>query len=274
MARVRARRRRRRSATAIRPTGPWDPAAASAATQTKLLLDPYARAITGDVTFGPAVLGHADDDPDGPSPLDSAGRCRAVVVVDPTFDWGDDAHPRHSYADTIFYELHVKGFTQLHPAVPARAARDLRRPRPRRGHRAPRRPRRDRGRAAARCTTRVPEAFLVGEGRTNYWGYNTIGYFAPHAGYSAARARRPRRAVRSTSSSRWCERLHAAGLEVILDVVFNHTAEADHPGPTLCHRGLDNPAYYRLDARRPAALRRHHRLRELAQRRATPSRCG
>ena len=102
----------------FRATGPWDLSRGIRCVESKLLLDPYARAITGAVQFGPAVLGHAEDDPDQPSPLDSAGSVPLSLVVDPAFDWEGDVRPGRSYADSIFYELHVKGLTQLHPSVP------------------------------------------------------------------------------------------------------------------------------------------------------------
>ncbi len=228
-----------------RTTGPWDLSRGVRCSETKLLLDPYARAITGEVTFGPDVLGHDEDDPDRPSTLNSAGSVPLSVVVDPTFDWEGDVSPAHGYADTIFYELHPKGFTRLHPAVPAEhqgtyagLAHDSVL-----GHLV------DLGVTAVELLPvhqSVPESFLVADGLTNYWGYNTIGYFAPHEGYSAE-ARCGNLAGQVDEFKTMVKRLHAAGLEVILDVVFNHTAEADQHGPTLCHRGLDNPAYYRLD---------------------------
>jgi len=151
----------------------------------------------------------------------------------------------------VVYEVHVKGFTATHPAVPE----------PLRGTYA--------GLAhdaalahlvALGVTTvellpvhhNVPEAFLPARGLTNYWGYNTIGYFAPHAAYSAAvRAGQPGGQVAEFRAM--VDALHAAGLEVVLDVVFNHTAEGDHLGPTLCFRGIDNAAYYRLDPADPPA---------------------
>jgi glycogen operon protein len=228
-----------------RVSGPWDPSRNVVCVDTKLLLDPYARAIVGDVAFGDAVLAHAPDDPDRPSPLDSAASVPRSVVVDPTFAWGGDARPQRSYADTIFYELHPKGFTQLHPAVPA----------PQRGtyaglaHDAVIEHLLDLGVTAIELLPvhhSVPESFLVAKGLTNYWGYNTIGYFAPHAGYSAE-ARAGHVGGEVDEFKRMVQRFHAAGLEVVLDVVFNHTAEAGPLGPCLCHRGLDNPAYYRLD---------------------------
>src|SRR4030095_6428069 len=181
--------------------------------------------------------------------LDSAGHVPRSLVIDDMFPWSDDARPRRSYGDTIIYEVHVKGFTMRHPGVPP----ELRGTYAGLGHEA----------ALAHLTglgvtavellpvhQHVPEAFLVERGLTNYWGYNTIGFFAPHDGYSAAvRAGRPRGQVAECKAM--VAALHAAGLEVLLDVVFNHTAEGDRLGPTLCHRGLDNPAYYRLDPADP-----------------------
>ena len=197
------------------------------------------------MTFGPAVLGYDVHDPEQPSSLDSAGSMPRSVVVDPTFDWAGDRRPHHRYADTVFYELHPKGFTRLHPAVPP----ELQGTYAGLAHDAVVQHLVDLGVTAVELLPvhhSVPEAFIVAAGRTNYWGYNTIGYFAPHAAYSAAaRAGNPGGQVAEFKTM--VRRLHAAGLEVILDVVFNHTAEADHTGPTLCHRGFDNPAYYRLD---------------------------
>ena len=227
-----------------RTTGPYDPRRGLRCNPAKLLLDPYARAIEGDVRFEPEVFGHATGDPDAPSGLDSAGHVPRSLVVDPSFAWTDRPRPRHSYADTVVYEVHVRGFTATHPAVPdelrgtyAGLAHDD---------------------AVAHLVGlgvtaiellpvhhSVPESFLLERNLTNYWGYNTIGFFAPHAGYSAAvRAGRPGGQVAEFQAM--VDTLHAAGLEVILDVVFNHTAEGNHLGPTLCHRGLDYPAYYRL----------------------------
>src|SRR5262249_37459211 len=158
-------------------------------------------------------------------------------------EWGD--RPCHAYADTVIYEVHVKGFTATHPGVPPEL----------RGTYA--------GLAQEAALAHlvglgvttvellpvhhsVPEAFLRGRGLTNYWGYNPIGYFAPHAGYAAA-VRAGRAGGQVAEFQAMVDALHSAGLEVILDVVFNHTAEGNHLGPTLCHRGLHNPAYYRLD---------------------------
>ena len=162
------------------------------------------------------------------------------------------ARPWHRYADTVVYEVHVKGFTMGHPGVPP----ELRGTYAGLAHDAAVAHLVDLGVTAVELLPvhqHVPEAFLVERGLTNYWGYNTIGFFAPHDGYSAAvRAGRPGGQVAEFQAM--VAALHAAGLEVLLDVVFNHTAEGGQLGPTLCHRGLDNPAYYRLD---PADPRRY-----------------
>jgi isoamylase len=233
--------------------GPWDPARGLRCNPAKLLLDPYTRAVHGEVTFGPEVFDYDEANPDAPSSLDSAGHVPRGIVTDSTFRWGADEPLRRSYSDTIIYEAHVKGLTMRHPDVPE----------PLRGTYA--------GLAHEAVTghlTRlgvtavellpvhqsVPEQFLLQRGLTNYWGYNTIGYFAPHRAYSAAvRAGQPggQLAQQVTEFKAMVRALHHAGLEVILDVVFNHTCEAGTGGPTLCFRGLDNPAYYRLEAHDP-----------------------
>jgi glycogen operon protein len=227
-----------------RTTGPYDPARGIRCNPAKLLTDPYARAIAGRVRFGPEVLGYADDNPDIPSDLDSAGFVPRSLVVDCAFAWSDQPRPRHRYADTVIYEVHVKGFTMTHPGIPP----ELRGTYAGLGHRAALDHLVDLGVTAVELLPihqNVPESFLPARGLTNYWGYNTIGYFAPHDAYSAAvRAGRPGGQVAEFKAM--VDALHGAGLEVILDVVFNHTAEADHYGPTLCFRGLDNPAYYHL----------------------------
>ena len=229
-----------------RATGPYDPARGVRCNPAKLLLDPYARALAGTVRFGPEVLGYAaGGDPDAPGTLDSAAHVPRSLVVDETFRWGDGARPRYSYADTIIYEVHVKGFTVAHPGVPE----ELRGTYAGLGHEAAIGHLTGLGVTAVELLPvheSVPEAFLVQRGLTNYWGYNSIGYFAPHQGYSAAvRAGKPGGQVGEFKAM--VDALHRAGLEVILDVVFNHTAEAGQVGPTLCFRGLDNPAYYRLE---------------------------
>ncbi len=229
-----------------RAAGPYDPARGVRCNPAKLLLDPYARAFSGSVTFGPEVLGYAADNPDTPSTADSAASVpRSLVVAEEAFRWREGTHPRHRFSDTIIYELHVKGFTMRHPGIPP----ELRGTYAGLGHEAAIAHLLDLGVTAVELLPvheSVPEAFLLQRGLTNYWGYNTIGYFAPHQGYSAAvRAGKPGGQVDEFKAM--VDALHAAGLEVLLDVVFNHTAEAGQLGPTLCYRGLDNPGYYRLD---------------------------
>jgi isoamylase len=229
-----------------RATGPYDPAHGVRCNPAKLLLDPYARAFSGNVTPGPDVLGYIVGNQDAPSAADSSASVpRSLVVADDAFRWRDGARPRHRFSDTIIYELHVKGFTMRHPGVPP----ELRGTYAGLGHEAAIAHLAELGVTAVELLPvhqNVPEPFLGARGLTNYWGYNTIGYFAPHQGYSAAvAAGRPDGIVDEFKAM--VDALHVAGLEVLLDVVFNHTAEGNHLGPTLCYRGLDNPAYYRLD---------------------------
>ena len=233
----------------FRAEGPHEPARGIRCNPEKLLIDPYARAIDGAVEFRPEVFdGH---------PGDSAPFVPRSVVVEPLPTVPTGAVPvtppwRRRYAETVVYELHVKGFTQTHPGVPE----ELRGTYAGLAHDAAIEHLLDLGVTSVELLPvhhSVPEQRLVARGLTNYWGYNPIGFFAPHAAYSAAcRAGHPGGQVGEFRDM--VDRLHAANLEVILDVVFNHTAEADHTGPTLCHRGLDNPAYYRLD---PTDLRRY-----------------
>jgi len=229
-----------------RAAGPYDPARGVRCNPAKLLLDPYARAFSGSVTFGPEVFGYAADGSDAPSTADSAASVpRSLVVAEDAFRWREATHPRHRFSDTIIYELHVKGFTMRHPGIPP----ELRGTYAGLGHEAAIAHLLDLGVTAVELLPvheSVPESFLLERGLTNYWGYNTIGYFAPHQGYSAAvRAGKPGGQVDEFKAM--VDALHAAGLEVLLDVVFNHTAEAGQLGPTLCYRGLDNRGYYRLD---------------------------
>jgi isoamylase len=229
-----------------RAMGPYDPAHGVRCNPAKLLLDPYARAFTGAVRFGPEVLGYSASDQDAPSDVDSAASVpRSLVVAGEPFRWQDGAHVRHTYPDTVIYEVHVKGFTMRHPGVPP----ELRGTYAGLGHEAAIAHLLDLGVTAVELLPvheNIPEGFLVQRGLTNYWGYNTIGYFAPHQGYSAAvRAGQPGGQV--TEFKAMVSGLHAAGIEVLLDVVFNHTAEGNDLGPTFCYRGLDNSAYYRLD---------------------------
>jgi isoamylase len=227
-----------------RTSGPYDPRNGLRCNPAKLLLDPYARAIHGEVRPGPEVLGYALDDPEVAGPLDSARYVPRSLVAGTSYAWSDRPRPRHSFANTIIYEVHVKGFTAAHPGVPE----ELRGTYAGLAHEAALGHLVDLGVTTVELLPVhhfVPEGSLVERGLTNYWGYNTIGFFAPYAGYSAeVRAGRPGGQVAEFQAM--VDALHGAGLDVLLDVVFNHTAEGNHLGPTLCHRGLHNPAYYRL----------------------------
>ena len=228
-----------------RVTGPYAPSKGLRCNPAKLLLDPYARATTGSVRFGPEVFDYDVDEVDRPSDLESADHVPRSIVVDPSFAWNDGGHRPTRYADSVIYELHVKGFTMNHPGIPL----ELRGTYAGLGHQAAIAHLVDLGVTAVELLPvhqSVPEASIAARGLTNYWGYNTIGFFAPHDAYSAeVRAGRPGGQVAEFKTM--VANLHAANLEVLLDVVFNHTAESNHLGPTLCHRGLDNAAYYRLD---------------------------
>ena len=234
----------------FRVHGPYDAARGLRCNPAKLLLDPYARALRGEVSFGPEVFDYSWDDHDAPSPLDSAGHVPLSLVTDPAFDWGSDAPPRRDFADTIIYEVHVKGFTMRHPDVPE----ELRGTYAGLAHQSVRSYLADLGVTAVELLPvhqYVPDQFLLERGLTNYWGYNTIGYFAPHAAYSAAVRAGDRSGGQVREFKAMVKALHEAGLEVILDVVFNHTAEGGEGGPSLCFRGLDNTAYYRLNPGHP-----------------------
>jgi isoamylase len=230
--------------------GPWDPGRGVRCNPAKLLLDPYARAVRGEVAFGPEVYDYDVGNQDAASSLDSAGHVPLSLVVDEGFDWGDDVPPRHDYADTVFYEVHVKGFTMRHPGVPEQ----LRGSYAGLGHDAALEHLASLGVTSVELLPvhqYVPDYFLRQRGLTNYWGYQTIGYFAPHHAYSAA-ARSGRAGAQVAEFKAMVRAMHRAGLEVILDVVFNHTAEGGSGGPALCFRGLDNAAYYRLDPADPS----------------------
>src|SRR5487761_848620 len=229
--------------------GPYDRGRGLRCNPAKLLLDPYARAIKGWVSFGPEVFDYDMDNQDTPSSLDSARYVPLSIVADSAFKWDQDALPRRSYADTVMYETHVKGLTMLHPDVPER----LRGTYAGLGHPAIIDHLTSLGVTAVELLPvhqSVTDEFLIQRGLSNYWGYNTIGFFAPHHGYSAAvRAGHPGGQVAEFKTM--VKALHQAGLEVILDVVFNHTAEGGEGGPTVCFRGLDNPGYYRLSPDNP-----------------------
>ncbi|RIL01784.1 MAG: glycogen debranching enzyme GlgX [Proteobacteria bacterium] len=222
----------------FRVHGPWQPAAGLRCNAAKLLIDPYARAIDGDVDWHRAVFGHKLDAPHARNDADSARHVPKSVVINPWFDWGADARPRTPWTDTVLYELHVKGATALHPAVPEA----LRGTYAGLAHPAMLEHLQRLGVTAVELLPVhqfVHDSHLLERGLRNYWGYNSIGFFAPHHGYAAS-------GKQVAEFKAMVRALHAAGIEVILDVVFNHTAEGNHLGPTLCFKGLDNGRYYRL----------------------------
>ncbi|MBT8493409.1 MAG: glycogen debranching protein GlgX [Deltaproteobacteria bacterium] len=233
----------------FRVHGPNDPKRGHRCNPEKLLIDPYAKAISGRVDWHPSVFGYKLGKPNGPAELsDSAEHVPRSVVVNPYFDWRGDRAPRTPWHKTVIYEVHVRGFTMLHPDVPEHL----------------------RGTYAGLAHPAIIEYFqklgvtavellpvhhfihdhrLVEAGLRNYWGYNSIGYFAPHDEYSTSGGH-PYQQVQEFKEM--VRTLHAAGIEVILDVVYNHTAEGDHRGPTLCFRGLDNAEYYRVSSEDPS----------------------
>jgi isoamylase len=218
--------------------GPYDPSSGHRFNHNKLLLDPYAKDLAGEVGWSAPHFGYVLGEDDLTlDKEDNAAGMPKCLVVDTAFTWGDDRHPRTPMDETIIYELHVRGFTKLHPGVSeelrgtyAGLASD----------------------AAIEYLTSlgvtavellpvhafVQDRHLVEKGLANYWGYNTIGFFAPEKRYSAT--------GEVSEFKTMVKRLHAAGLEVILDVVYNHTAEGNHMGPTLSFKGIDNASYYRL----------------------------
>ncbi|NUP34623.1 MAG: glycogen debranching protein GlgX [Streptomycetaceae bacterium] len=224
-----------------RVQGPFDPAAGNRCNPNKFLLDPYAKAVSGEVRWHEAVYSYSFDHPDLPNEADSGPYMMTSVVVNPYFDWGNDRPPRIEYHDTVIYEAHVKGLTQLHPGLPE----EIRGTYAAIGHPLVIEHLLDLGVTAIELMPVhqfVHDHRLTRLGMRNYWGYNTIGFFAPHNAYSSTGERGQQ--VQEFRSM--VKNLHAAGIEVILDVVYNHTAEGNHLGPTLSFRGLDNQSYYRL----------------------------
>ena len=225
----------------FRVHGPYAPEHGQRCNAAKLLLDPYARAVSGRVDWGEAVYGYHFGKPDSRNDLDSAPHTMTSVVVNPYFDWGDDRRPRTDYHRTVIYEAHVKGLTMLHPELPE----ELRGTYAGLAHPSVIGHLKELGVTALELMPVhqfVNDHRLVDAGLSNYWGYNTIGFFAPHNAY-ASWGDRGQQVLEFKSAVR---ALHQAGIEVILDVVYNHTAEGNHLGPTLSFRGLDNPSYYRL----------------------------
>ncbi|MFF3492544.1 glycogen debranching protein GlgX [Streptomyces sp. NPDC002795] len=224
-----------------RAHGPYEPARGLRCNSAKLLLDPYARAISGRIDWNESVYGYPFDSPDERNDLDSAPHTMASVVVNPYFDWGDDRLPRTEYHETVLYEGHVKGLTMRHPSLPE----ELRGTYAALAHPAVIDHLTELGVTALELMPVhqfVNDHRLVEMGLNNYWGYNTIGFFAPHNMY-ASWGDRGEQVLEFKSAVR---ALHQAGIEVILDVVYNHTAEGNHLGPTLSFKGLDNASYYRL----------------------------
>jgi glycogen operon protein len=222
--------------------GPYEPVLGMRSNPSKLVLDPYAKAVAGDIQWNESIFPYQLGDDDLVKDETDSGRYMPrSVVIDPWFMWEDDRRLRIPWHETIIYEVHVKGFTCRHPEIPPEL----------------------RGTYAGLCTPEAIAHFnrlgvtavellpvhqfvhdyaLVERGLRNYWGYNSIGYFAPHNEYSSS----GQHGEQVQEFKRMVQTLHAAGIEVILDVVYNHTAEGNHFGPTLSLRGIDNAAYYRL----------------------------
>jgi isoamylase len=221
--------------------GPYDPGRGQRCNPAKLLLDPYAKAVEGGVRWDQAVFAYPFGQPDERNDTDSASYVPRSVVINPFFSWDNDRHPRTPYHETVVYEAHVRGLTKLHPEVPPA----LRGSYQGLAHPAVIEHLHGLGVTAIELMPVhqfVSDAILAERGLANYWGYNTIGFFAPHNGYAASGARGEQ--VQEFKSM--VRTLHQAGIEVILDVVYNHTAEGNHLGPTLSFRGIDNASYYRL----------------------------
>jgi isoamylase len=232
-----------------RVAGPYQPNRGLRFNDSKLLLDPYAKAIAGQINWSDEMFGYVVGDKEEDLARDFRDNAWAMpksVVIDAAFSWGEDKRPETPLSETVIYEVHVKGFTKLWQEVPEQlrgtyagvaneqAIRYLK----------------NLGVTAVELLpvhTRLDDKALVDRGLTNYWGYNTIGFFALHASYSSNR--QPGAEV--VEFKGMVRNLHAAGIEVILDVVYNHTGEGSHLGPTVCFRGVDNPAYYRLLADKP-----------------------
>jgi isoamylase len=229
---------------AFRVYGRYEPEHGLRFNPSKLLLDPYARAIAGELRWGPEVYGYQLGREDSvKSDLDSAACMPRSVVINPHFPWGEDHRPNTAWADTVIYECHVKGFTMLHPDIPS----ELRGTYAGLAHPASIEHLQKLGVTAIELMPVhhfIDQQRLLESGLRNYWGYDTIGYFAPEARYASRFASTPWSQVSEFKAM--VRALHQAGLEVILDVVYNHTAEGNHLGPTLSFRGIDNQSYYRL----------------------------
>lgn len=229
----------------FRVHGPWEPQQGHRFNSNKLLIDPYAKAIAGEIGNGPEIFAYSWDAPEKDlafCDLDDAHLIPKCVVVDQSFDWGDDKLLQTPWHETVIYETHVKGFTKLHPDIPE----ELRGTYAGLAHPAAIAHLQSLGITAVEL---MPihyflsrPGYLVDKGLSNYWGYDSINYLAPHSGYSASKT--PGEEVNEFKEM--VKALHRAGIEVILDVVYNHTGEGNHLGPTLSLRGIDNATYYRL----------------------------
>jgi glycogen operon protein len=220
--------------------GPYDLSAGQRCNPAKLLLDPYAKAIDGAIDWHESLFAYRFTDAEI-NDLDSAPHTMKSVVINPYFDWRDDRHPRTPYHETLIYEAHVKGLTIRHPDIPA----SIRGTYAGLAHPAMIGHLKSLGVTAVELMPVhqfVQDHYLVERGLSNYWGYNTIGFLAPHNAYSSAGSG----GEQVLEFKSMVRDLHRAGIEVILDVVYNHTAEGNHLGPTLCFRGIDNASYYRL----------------------------
>ena len=224
--------------------GPYNPALGQRCNPSKLLLDPYAKAIEGNIDDDPSLFSYDMSNPDDINAIntqDSAAHTMKSVVVNPYFDWGNDQHPNISYHDSVIYEAHVRGMTNLNQDVPP----DIRGTYAGLAYPAVIDYLKKLGITAIELMPIhqfVNDSFLQQKGLSNYWGYNTIGFFAPHNAYSSV----GERGQQVNEFKSMVKAYHRAGMEVILDVVYNHTAEGNHMGPTLSFKGIDNQAYYRL----------------------------
>jgi len=226
----------------FRVHGPYEPARGLRCNPAKLLVDPYAKALEGGIDWAPACYSYDLGQPSRPNTEDSAPHTMKSVVINPYFDWQEDRAPRRPYHETLIYEAHVKGLTYTHPAIPE----EIRGTYAALSHPVTIEHLTSLGVTALELMPVhqfVNDSFLVQRGLSNYWGYNTIGFLAPHNAYSSS----GQLGQQVPEFKAMVRELHRADIEVILDVVYNHTAEGDHRGPTLGFRGIDNAAYYRLD---------------------------
>jgi glycogen operon protein len=221
--------------------GPYDPAAGHRCNPSKLLLDPYAKAVEGEIDWAQPCFSYTWGDEDSFNDEDSAPYMSKSVVISPFFDWDNDRSPRTPYNETVIYEAHVKGLTKTHPGIPE----EIRGTYAALAHPVMIEHYKKIGVTAIELMPVhqfVHDSHLVDRGQRNYWGYNTIGFFAPHNDYAGS----GQRGQQVQEFKAMVKSLHAEGLEVILDVVYNHTAEGSQLGPTLSFRGIDNASYYRL----------------------------